>query len=283
MINNMQEKPYEYINGALSAIRHPILTSGQLSRLDSAANKNDFLSVLREYNYGTGDYSDCFAAIDSEFDFVVKFLKENAPSNELLKMFLFEDDIHNLKCAVKSVIYCKDCSEIFSEHSYYAWENIYNCAKNKDFSIISTEFSESVSDIWETDNPAEISSIIDNSYFSDILRTAEKSNVPFFKKYLNEYAICKNFVTSARINKLGGCETNNYLHFLPAYGTFSDAAEIDISSLPLSEIEARTDSHINEFFAANDNPFGIVPLARYFFGKKAELKKLRFMLANKQH
>lgn len=277
-MNNTLIKPYAYVNGALAAISHPILGEQQLAQLEAAQDEQHFLRLLREYKYGNDKLSSASEMIDEEFNFVLRFLKENAPSDDVMKIFLFEEDIHNLKLAVKAVIFNKDVTGLFSSRSYYPCGDVYAYAEQKNFDEIDAEFNKDVSAVWNTDNPFEISCIVDNSYFSYIMRTAEKSGEPFLKKYFCEYAKCRNAVTSVRIDALADGKIGSEGCFLPCS---ADSDDCKFMQTP-EEAETNAEIGLKAFFNDNYDPFGIVPLTQYFFEKKSEQKKLRFMLVNKR-
>lgn len=305
----MADQQYTY---AVARIRSKELTlfgKQALDQLMACRTYEDCLRFLSDKGWGDPAGSPD-GILTAEQDKTWSLMRELVDDVSVFDVFLFENDYHNLKAAIKQACTGSDAPGLFMTEGAVEPELIRGAVREKDFSRLPEEMRQCAEEAYEIQLKTQDSQlsdvIVDRAALEAILSAGKKSGNELFAGY----ALLK--VAAADISiAVRGSRTGKSLEFLkralvpcdtldlPALAqaalegekavfsylkntVYADAVESLEKSL--SEFERWCANRIIQHIRPQKyNPFTISPLAAYVLARKYEIKAVRIILSGKRN
>jgi len=314
------EELYTYAVARIRAKELTLLNKQDLEQLLSCKNYEEAVKILADKGFG-GDLSgkavtsgESFNATEAilryESEKTWKLIGELVEDMSVFDVFLYSNDYHNLKAAIKAVITDVRTDKLFIRHGSINPDIIYNAIKNRDYQALPEHMrgvaQEAVSVLLKTGDGQECDIMIDKAALIAIREAGRKSKNEMIDKYSELIVALTDIKIAVRSNKIkksaafmkrsiAECDTLNTdsliaaasksmeeLYQYLALTPYSDVVEeIKISMSAFEKwCDNRIMAHIRE---QKQNPFTIGPLAAYILARENEIKAVRIILSGKQN
>lgn len=303
----MPEKSYGFAIGNLRAKENSLMNRNDMAQLVSLGSVDALADMLRDKGFGNrisgGDVPQLLQTAQRE---LWDYLNEIAPSKEIFVPFLIENDFHNLKAVLKSLIRNTDPSAYLMEPSVYPTQTLITAINDKKLELLPEELRDvadraygiltsggdaqlcdAVIDAacmkWQLHLVSEknykcqlAQEIIREKVFYDTVKAALRSA----KAQKNGAFIDETIIDTGVINRdalknaaLGGVD--KVLDLLRANGKGDAASAFENSP---SEFERFCDNAVMEIARkARFITMGAEPVIGYYIAKKAEEKNVRII------
>ena len=309
-------RQYPYAVGRVRVMETRLLDRPKLERLLEAKNEEDVWRSLAETPYAgganAGNHYEEEIIFQNRRKEVSDFLLKFAGEDPLVKVFLWRDDLHNLKVCVKAETMKKDLRHLFLETGYFsvsliktAWER-----KTNDLPFwILKAVSEARKGLEEKLTSQEIDLTLDRCYFEEATRIISAVGSPIYVEIWKKTIDTNNFrnLVRSRIMKLTATQWEKV--YIPggtySARTFQQLLELDdemlsqwmenstfagllkddekiLNSLP--RLEAAIDNYIYAlWYEQKADPFMPSALIAYYLAVEQEVKMVRLILAAKRN
>lgn len=301
---------YTYAVARIHAIENSLLSAQDLEQLISCRTMDEAFNFLADHGMDTNGAANADEVIRRARTDAWKLIGELVPDMSVFDVFLYGNDFHNLKAAVKAAV-CSDVPEhIFIDEGTVAHEKIAEAVKEREFGEL-PEFmrgaaEEALKLLLETGDGGLCDMVVDKAYLEALCAAGARSDCEMIKRYAEQTAALADVriaVRGAMLSKplqfftrsLAKCGTLDaeklaaaaakgteelfgYIRLTP-YSGAADAAEESYTAL-----EKWCDDRIMEDVRREKhNQFTIAPIAAYILAKETELKAVGLILTGKQN
>lgn len=303
-------RQYTYAVARIHTKENSMLSIQDMERLLGAADMTEAMAFLGEKGFAIPETGLVDEVISRERAKMWKLISELVDDLSVFDIFLYENDFHNLKAAVKSTLNDGVAENVFVENGSVPWKDIYNAVKNREFKDL-PEFmrdtaEKAVKVLMETGDGGLCDVIVDKAYLEACLETGRRSDNDFIKNYSELMVAMADIRIAARGSRLGKqveffkrslaeCRTINAESLGTAASKgFDDLAEYlrttdyrdaaDVLGESYVAFEKWCDDRImQEIRKEKHNNFTIAPIAAYILAKESELKAVGLVLTAKQN
>lgn len=303
----MADNEYVYAVARIRTKELSLLTSQSIEQLMACKTYDDCLHFLADKGW---DYADGSAEkmLTAESEKTWELIGGMVDGMSVFDVFLYANDFHNLKAAVKQVCTQSNAPDIYIKHGTVKPELIIEAVKAHDFARLPEKMrsagKEAFDTLLHTHDGQFCDVIIDKAALEAIYSSGMDSDNEVIKKYAEltvASADIKIAVRAAKTGKnieflnraLADCGTLDlkrlarasvggidsiidYLEVTPYSGAADSIKE------SLSAFERWCDNQIIEYIRPQKyNPFGIAPLAAYILARDNEIKTVRIILSGK--
>lgn len=305
-----------YSNARAKAMENSLLTQEKITRLVFAENLDEGIRILYESNYGGG------IAINSPYDFEVMlqaeiqaisaFLREAMPTGSGLECFLFKNDYHNAKAAMKAkYLRLEEAAFMLKPDGMMSGKKIVDDVKQDNYNDFYEPMQKAAREIdlaFAMGNRSArfIDITLDKALYSHMAAFLKKCKYADMKKYFASETDFKNISALLRTKKLGLDQKFFKEGFLEGGNIrldeftaifdkeieeiadalrYKDAAKFaakavsDVKNEGMVTFEADLDNFLQDIFKKNRNDlFGVAPIAGLFVAKNTEIKVVRMIL-----
>lgn len=297
---------YEYSIGSVRAKENSLLSHNDVEHMLGCNNIAELCRFLSDK--GLGDGSDVDEILESRTKELWNYLKSVAPDFEIFSVFLYTNDIHNLKAVLKGTMADKSYKNLLLEPYTIEPDEIIEAVENRNFSEFPEWLCEPAYKAYETlahTSDARLSdAILDRAAMEQILKKARKLNSEFLLEYFKTTVFYNNIKIAIRAARTGTdraflneafCEVEDfeqkeisdaaikgydvlidYVSKLSAYGCKAACEQYKISP---TAFERFVDDKL--LMIAKDcckrSAEGADPLLGYFIGCEAENKVIRII------
>ena len=282
------------------------LNDAFIASLASAGDEKECIRLLADKGWGEANMS-ADEIIANQRKELSSLMNELLGEGEHFKVFLMENDFHNLKAAIKNSLY-PTTGVIYLQPGTVDVKLLEKCISDNDFSLLPENMVEcakrAFNTLKETGDGQACDIIIDKALIEAQLSTAKESGINLFIQYAEHNAAVANIKTAVRAlmaNKgkeflkeaLVQCETINKaelteasekgLDGIIAYLEKTDFALI-ASALKQSGalFEKECDNRlIRKLKPLKMDYFTIEPVAAYYLARLNEIKTVRMLLTAK--
>ncbi len=305
------EEQYTYAVARIRAKELTLLNKQDLEQLLSAKDYDDALRTLSDKGFGDGEhFANTEELLSYETQKTWKLIAELVKDMSVFDVFLYANDYHNLKAAVKAVITSVKTDKLFIKNGTVDPEVILEAVKKRDYQLLPEHMrevaQEAVSVLLKTRDGQECDILIDKASLNAVRRAGRESKNAMIDRY-SELIVAltdiKIAVRASRVKKpaafikraLAPCDTLNVdsmtaaaakseadLYEYLSLTEYSDVVEEIKESMSAFEkwCDNRIMTHIKE---QKRNPFTIGPLAAYILARDNEIKAVRIILSGKQN
>ncbi|MCH5184701.1 MAG: V-type ATPase subunit [Oscillospiraceae bacterium] len=305
------EEQYTYAVARIRAKELTLLNKQDMEQLLAAKDYDEAVRGLSDKGFGDGEvFENTEELLSYESRKTWNLIGELVKDMSVFDVFLYSNDYHNLKAAVKAVVTDVKPDKLFIKNGTVSPEIILKAVKERDYGILPEHMretaQEAVSILLKTRDGQECDVLIDNAALRAIREAGRKSGNKMIDKY-SELTVAltdiKIAVRSCKVKKalsfikraVAPCDTLDieslaaaaskspedlyeYLMLTP----YSDAVEEIKASMSAFEkwCDNRIMAHIKE---QKQNPFTIGPLAAFILARENEIKAVRIILSGKQN
>lgn len=303
------------ISGRIKSREVRLVSTQTVDKLIDAPDMSEVLKILSEHGYDVsglvGDEKN-LSALLCERDRAETASVVTQAGQGLFDSFLYPNDYHNLKVALKNEL-LSDPREIFMTGGSIPVEVVREAVKNREFKPLTDLMGRGVEEALEaynrTGNSQMIDIVLDRYCFKDMAKVAEKVGNDFLTGYVRTLVDVTNVKALLRLRKMGKSpefaaqvffEGGNATpeRFTAAYSATDDElpsllggaaglmqkalAEISSGS-GMSGFELFCDNYLMDYIKkAKYIPYGAeVPMA-YLLAKETEYKVVSMVLAGRQ-
>ncbi len=299
---------YAYAVARIRGKELTLLTGDFLEQLIGAASSEDCIRLLKEK--GWKEEADDEAMLEAEREKTWNLIRELVSDMSPFDVFLYVNDYHNLKAAIKEAYLQTPRPEVFSDQGTIEADNIRKAVKNRKFGELPKEMQEPAERAYrvmmQTGNGQLCDIILDRAALEAVEKAGKESGDDFLKMY-GELTVAaadiKMAVRSVRTGKgrkfledaLAPCETLDKEELIDAAEKGTEGICLYLEKTPYSDGAEELRRSISAFERWCDNlmirrlkpqrynPFGLSPLAAYILARENEIKSVRIILSGKRH
>lgn len=308
---DMTDKLFLYAVARIRTKELALLSKSDIDQLISCKSEKECLRMLADKGWGTGNDTDSDKLLANERIKTWELMRELVKDMSVINTFLYGNDFHNLKAAIKKVYTNSDLEGIFMPNGTVETELLLKAVREHDFTQIPEYMRECAEEAYQvlfhTGDSQLCEVIIDKA----ALQTIYKQGMQSGNELLAEYAELKtafadiNIIVrcirtgkdesfmkralaeceSLDIDRLANAAVNEGFEGVLAYlerTPYADAVTPLRTSM--SAFECWCDNRIIELIKPQKyNPFTISPLAAYILARDNEIKTVRILLSGKRN
>lgn len=306
----MTDNQYIYAVARIRSKELSLLSKQDFEQLLSCKDYKECMNLLFEKGWGSKEQEDSADIISYEHKKTWDLIQDLVEDMSVFDVFLYENDFHNLKAAIKQAYQKVVVPNIFISHGTVLPSLIREAIVQHDFSILPERMRECGKEAYEallhTGDGQLCDMIVDKGALDAIYKAGKSSN----NELLSLYAELKVAVANIKI-AIRGCNTNKnkefYIRAMTECETLNIEALIDAAiqnvdavmeylnttvyndasaaiKQSLSAFERWCDNMlIAKILPQKYNPFTVSPVAAYILARDNELKTVRIILSGKRN
>ena len=304
----MLENQYIYAVSRIRSKELSLLDKSFLEQLLACKSYEECLRLLKDKGWGRTGEENAEELLKIEREKTWDLIRELVDDISIFDTFLYGNDFHNLKAAIKQVYRNEEVPNIYISHGTINHELILEAVKGKDFNLLPEHMrtcAEMAYDIqFKTGDSQLCDVIIDRATLETILKMGKASKNDLLLEYARLKVVAANINIAVRSIKtkkssefleraLAECDTldkkrliesvlngEEALYEYLSTTVYSDAVEA-IKESPTS-FERWCDNLImNRIKPQKYNSFTVSPLAAYILARENEIKCVRILLSGK--
>ena len=303
----MADNKYIYAVTRTRAKENGLLTESDMQQLVSLPSEEAALAFLRDKGWAVDESGDITKLLDAErtrtWDFMREVLKKDI---DQLDVFLYANDYHNLKAAIKSTLLPHEYSGIYIDQGTVDPALIKKAVSEKQFDLLPERMKETAKEALEiflrTGDGQLCDICVDRASLVDLYRAGKESGSDFLALYAEltvASADIKIALRSAKTGKdrtflekaLAPCDSLDTDQLIEAALSGEEGIASYLLRTPYAEGAEELNKSMSQFERWCDNllvkkmrpqkynPFGIDPLAAFVLARENELKSVRIILS----
>lgn len=305
----MTDKQYIYSVARIRSKELNLLNKQVMEQLLTCKNYEDCKATLIEKCFSNSDNMTLEELLKNERNKTWELMEELVEDMSVFNTFLYENDFHNLKAAIKQIYTDKEMQNIYIEHCTTKPEIIYQAIKEQNYSLLPSYMQECAMEAYDvqfhTGDSQLTDVIIDKKALEKIYESGMSSGSEVFMQYAELKVAFADINIALRCNKIG--KTKDYMT-----RAMAKCKSLDISNLidaAVDSIEAiceylKTTCYYNvvQYLTKSSafekyfddlliemikpqkyNSFTISPLAAYVLARENEMKNVRILLSGKRN
>ncbi len=306
----MADNQYTYAVARIRSKELQLISRSDLDQLMNCRNEKECLRFLTDKGWGRSGDENADDLLTAEREKTWEIMRELTPDMSIFNTFLYANDFHNVKAAIKQVYTDSDLTDIYSLNGTLKPEKIYHAVKANDFASLPEYMRKSAEEAYQVQLHTGDSQLCDVILDKAALETIYLKGKESGNELLSRYAELK--VASADINiairgirtgkdriflerAMAECSSLNIRELINASmegeeqalsyllnTAYADAVPVLKSSF--SAFERWCDNLIIKLIRPQKyNPFTISPLAAYILARENEIKTVRILLSGKRN
>lgn len=306
----MAQNQYTYAVARIRSKELSLLSQPVFDQLLACKGYQDCLRLLAEKGWGKSGDETAEQILEMEREKTWDLIGELVDDMSVFDTFLYGNDYHNLKAAIKQVYIGKEVPNIYISNGTMDSQLIYKAVKEHDFSLLPEYMRECAEEAYQvqfrTGDSQLCDIIIDKAALEAIYEKGKISGNDLLKEYVELKVAASNINIALRSWKTGkgieflkrafaNCDSLNkeelmkavlegeekIYHYLEST-VYKDAVE-EIKKSP-SAFERWCDNLIIRHIRPQKyNPFTLSPLAAYILARENEIKSVRILLSGKRN
>lgn len=297
---------YTYAVARIRAKETSLLSMQDLEQVLSAKTEKEAALILADKGFdGNGTYTTPEALLTEETEKTKKLIEELIGDVSVFDVFLYPDDFHNLKAAIKTAR-GSERDGIFVSGGSVDVDIIKEAVSLRNFSLLPEMMraaaEEALDVLMKTGDGQSADMIIDKACLTAIKNAGDKDSCEMIKNYAELTVALSDIKIAARgavmkksaefiKRALAECETIDVEKISAAASEGEDALYEYLASTPyesakdalkisFSEFEKWCDNIVmKEIKKQKSNPFTIAPVAAYYLAREIEIKAVRIVLS----
>ncbi len=306
----MAENQYLYAVARIRTKETALLNKGDLDQLMNCINEAQCLRLLADKGWGRSGDETAEELLGIERDKTWSLIGELVEDLSVFNTFLYGNDFHNLKAAIKQVYSNSDHQNIYINQGTIEPKLIFRAIREHNFSELPPHLQDCAEEAYQvmmhTGDSGLCDIIIDRASLETTLSKGKATNNELLEKYAQLKAAAANInisIRSCKTNKDEGflnraiaeCDSLNKRELIEAalegmeaiyrYLLTTEYAEaVSAIKESSSAFERWCDNLIiRQIKPQKYNPFTISPLAAYILARENEIKTVRIILSGKRN
>lgn len=305
----MAENLYLYAVARIRSREQALLSASFLQQLISAPDYEACLNMLREKGWGEKESDDPDRMFAAEREKTWDLMRELLGDVSVFDVFLYGNDFHNLKVAIKECRSRKRIPDLYMDQGCVPVEVIRKAADTGEFDVLPERMQGPAAEarrvFLQTGNGQLCDLILDKAALEAVCGAGKQSGNEFLALYGELTAACADIKIAVR-GAAAGKDRDFLMKALAACDSvrtdeLADAAAAGREAV--AEYLERTDYHegadaLRQSLSAFErwcddlimkkirpqlyNAFGLGPLAAYILARENEIKSVRMILAGKR-
>ncbi|MEM1484051.1 V-type ATPase subunit [Oscillospiraceae bacterium PP1C4] len=305
----MSDLQYTYAVARIRSKEMALFNAQTIEQLLAAKSYDECLRLLADKGWGGMDsHPNAESLLAQEREKTWNLMGELVDDLSVFDVFLYANDYHNLKAAIKLVCTDTDDSGLFISHGTIDSKVILDAVKEHNFSLLPEAMQapaeEAYSALLQTHDGQLCDIIIDKAALEAIYAAGKASKNELIEKYAELTVVAANMKIAVRCNRTGksvdfikrALATCDTLDIPKLAHTAAESAEAICDYLASTDYAAAVtalqqspsaferwcDNVIIEYIRPQQfQAFGIGPLAAYILGRENEIKSVRIILSGK--
>lgn len=306
----MTDKQYIYAVARIRSKELALLNKADIDQLLGCKNEKECLRLLADKGWGKSGDEPSDRLLLTETEKTWELIRELVEDMSVFNTFLYGNDYHNLKAAIKQVYLNSEFSDIYINNGTIDVEVVIRAIKEQEYELLPEHMREVAKEAYQaqlhTGDSQLCDVIIDKAALDTIYGKGKESG----NDLLSEYAELK--VAAADINiAIRSVKTSKDKNFLEKSLAKCDSLDIDklieaalnsitdIYDYLLTTVYADAIAALKESSSAFErwcdnliikhirpqkyNPFTLSPLAAYILARENEIKTVRILLSGKRN
>ena len=294
----MAENQYIYAVARIRSKELSLLDSKCMEQLLSCKEFEDCIRILSEKGWDCeGKAADEFLTAEREKTWTL--LKELVKEPEAFDVFLYENDFHNLKAAIKQVCTQSEAAHIYKDNGTIPWIKIYEAVRTHDFSSLPEAMQSCGQEAYEVMIKGSDSQlcdvIVDKASLEHVYAAGRKQKSGLLKAYVELKTATADIniaIRSCKLKKsaeflkkaLVPCDTLNLRELSAAVLRGLDAVYEYLKSTQYADAVEAIQTSSSAFEKWRDDcmmELIIEPIAAYLLARENEIKCVRILLSGK--
>jgi len=306
----MADKQYTYAVARIRSKELLLLSKQDFDQLLACKSYEACLRLLAEKGWGKSGDETAEQLLVEEREKTWDLMRELVEDISVFDTFLYSNDFHNLKAAIKQVYMNSDIQDIYISHGTIAPEILYNAVKEHDFSTIPEYMKQCAEEAYQvqlhTGDSQLCDIIIDRAALETIYQKGKTSGNDVLAKYAELKVAAADINIAIRSYKTGkgiefieraiaACDSLDRKRLLSAALEGEDAIYAYLATTVYADaVQALKESPsaferwcdnliIKHILPQKYNPFTLSPLAAYILARENEIKSVRILLSGKRN
>lgn len=194
---------YEFSIGAVRAREKKLFSAADIEQIINLKSESELLRFLRDKGYGEGETVE--EILESNAENMWKYIESIAPDFSIFNIFLWQNDIHNIKTVLKGVMYGKEYSNLLLSPYTVEPDGIKDAFEHKKFGRLPEEFSSAAQEAYNllarTRDARLSDAVIDRVALAMMITESEKTKSAFLAEYFGIFVFYANIKTALRASK----------------------------------------------------------------------------------
>lgn len=306
----MEENQYLYAVARIRSKELSLLGKSDIDQLMNCKSEKECLRILADKGWGkTGD-ENTDQILTAEKEKLWELMQELVEDISVFDTFLYLNDFHNLKAAIKEVYTDTKRNDIYILQCTITPDSIINAVKEHNFTTLPDALQKCAEEAYQvqmhTGDSQLCDVILDKAALETVLQKSKETKNEVLIKYAELKVATTNIKIALRglktsknkefiLRALADCETLDKKALVEAvlagreaiyqylsYTEYAEAVEA-IKESP-SALERWSDNLLIKYIRPQKyNPFSISPLAAYILAREIEMKTVRIILSGKRN
>lgn len=306
----MADNQFLYAVARIRSKELSLLDKSDIEQLMSCKTEKECLRLLVDKGWGKTGEENSEQILSVEREKIWELMKELVEDLTIFNTFLYNNDFHNLKAAIKQVYTNSSRNDIYIAQGTIALDQIINSVKEHNFALLPEHMRYCAEEAYQvqmhTGDSQLCDVIIDKAAMETILQKSKETKNEVLIKYAELKVAVANINIAIRSNKTG--KDKEFLH-----RALAECSSLDIKALAIAALEGM--EAIYQYLSNTDyaeaidamkessssferwsdnliirhirpqkyNPFTISPLAAYILARENEIKTVRILLSGKRN
>lgn len=308
--DDMTDKLYLYAVARIRSKELALLSKADIEQLLSCKTESECLRLLADKGWGRDGANSSDEILTAEREKTWELLKELVDDISVFNTFLYGNDYHNLKAAIKQVYKGSSYPNIFLTNCTIDPELIINAVTEHDFSLLPEHMRDVAEEAYQiqlhTGDSQLCDIVLDKAALDSIYTSGKASGNELISQYVELTCAAANINIAIRsvktgkdeaflkralvkcdsldIEKLTQCALEGMeaiYNYLSSTIYYEGVATLKESS---QAFERWCDNMIIDYIKPQKyNPFTLSPLAAYLLARENEIKTVRILLSGKRN
>ncbi|MDF2544033.1 MAG: hypothetical protein K0S47_3751 [Herbinix sp.] len=306
----MADKQYTYAVARIRSKELSLMSKSDIDQLMACKTEKECLRFLLDKGWGRTGEESPEQLLTIERDKTWELIRELVGDMSVFYTFIYGNDFHNLKAAIKQVYMNTELDHIYISNGTIPPEQIYKAVKEHDFSILPEHMKACAEEAYQvqlhTGDSQLCEVIIDKAALETTYRKGKATGNELLSKYAELKVAAADINIAFRSQKTGKsrefmeraiaqCDSLDVKKLISAALESEEAIYEYLSTTVYEDaVQALKESPsaferwcdnliIRHIRPQKYNPFTISPLAAYILARENEIKSVRILLSGKRN
>lgn len=196
---------YEYSIGSVRAKENNLLSSADIEHMLSCKTISELCRFLNDKGYGDGESIDEILLNHSKNTW--SYLKSIAPQFDIFDCFVYQNDVHNLKCVLKGTMASREYVNLLVTPCTIEKEKLVTAVENRNFAILPEWISQKGDRAYEllahAGDARASDAVLDKALMEMMLKSSKQTKSEFLFEYFCTFVFFSNVKIALRSSRTG--------------------------------------------------------------------------------